>query len=113
MRFNAPDYVYRCSPPILGNDTAEEPFTISIKGIPAKDLDAAVIEQSVMTPDNRAKKSLEMIGKQVVDIENLWIGDVEIKTFKQLYELAPREIYSWVCAAVYSTEALSEAEVKN
>ena len=113
MRFNKPDHVYRCKPYILDNQSSDEPFFISVRGVTAEETDKNIIAEMMMTPDKRAENSIAFIDSKIVKIEGVEVDGVELTTAKQLRESAPREIYQWVCAAVMSTEVMTRTEVKN
>jgi len=53
------------------------------------------------------------IADRVAGFENLFIGDKEITNFDECTSLAPREVTAWIMGAIYSTDVLLAAEVKN
>jgi len=121
MKLYSTDHVYRCRPPVLGNDVSDDPFYIHLRGISQADFDAAVAadaqDQLTRTPDEalrlQSERTRKMIAERVVKIENLEVDGEPIKDFADLCARAPREIATWVIQAVYRTDILSEAEEKN
>lgn len=61
----------------------------------------------------QTKRTYEEIGKKFVGVKNLTVGGVPVETWDDFYRLAPKDMVAWVCMAVYSSDALSEAEAKN
>ena len=113
MIFNDPDHVYRCVPPVLGNNKLEKPFVIGLLNVRPNDLQRQVLEQQGLDPAALAKMDKEFIEKHIKFIESPPVGAHAITTWDDVLQYLPTEISQWVKQAIYSRYALSEAERKN
>ncbi|OQY16385.1 MAG: hypothetical protein B6I36_10340 [Desulfobacteraceae bacterium 4572_35.1] len=127
MDFNSTNHVYRCVPPVLGIKEAydsgaeKNPVVFGLKCIPMPEVDEDVFKEakirSEKTPDESqriiAGYTKDRIKSKVAFIENLVLDGNEITDFDSFYNLAPPELVSWVCKAVYSSYVLSVHEIKN
>jgi hypothetical protein len=121
MDFRSNDHVYKVIPDILGNAEAETPAIFHLKGISQNDFSEAVRRESLIgsnhTREEAAKlvseSSAKLVSDRVVKIENMTCDGNEILTYDDLTKHAPRELVNWIVGAVYSSEVLTEAEIKN
>jgi len=121
MDFNNNDHVYKVVPDVLGNKESDTPAIFHLKGISQDDFSEAIRAESVIGQNNTREEAARLIGEnaaklvsdRLVKIENLVVGGKTIETYEDLSKHAPRELVNWICAAVHSTEILSEYEIKN
>lgn len=104
------DYVYECLPAIPQQDGS---LKVKMKVMPFFDAEKLVVELSALNIEARTKKERDHIGKKVVAIEGLRVDGKEVTSYEQLMETGPNELVAWIGKAVYNTQLLSEAEVKN
>ena len=143
MEFEAPGHVYKCVPPVLGikrkwdkyqedlkkweeNKEGEKPEEVKPVIIGMKRLVMPIVDTETKR-ESYARVNLSMeeaskivegytkdnIRAHVDHIENLVVGGKEVTDFDTFYDVAPIELVSWVCKAIYSTMTLSDSELKN
>jgi hypothetical protein len=113
MEIHPPSYVYRCVPPVLGNDVAEQPFVIRLRGISRPEFKNQIALQQGLDATALIKSDNEFVVKHIDGIECPVIDGKEIKTWSDVCEYLPIEFASWIEKAIYSTYMLSTAERKN
>lgn len=121
MKFNGTNHIYKCVPPVLGNDTAETPVIIGLRGVNTVDMDNIKAEYLEYSLNNTQVKAAELVTEstikfvagKVASIENLEIDGKEITDFETFYKLAPQELVTWVMTAIHSTQILTSAELGN
>ncbi|MCP3177308.1 hypothetical protein MJO47_09375 [Desulfuromonas sp. KJ2020] len=113
MEFHAPDHVFECVPAVCGNDKDKDPVVFGLRVITVPENDKLLEEARGMSREAADKKTYEKIKEKVTFIRNLVIGGKPVTDFDEFYKNGPPEMVRWVCAAVYSTQALSLAERKN
>ena len=121
MDFRNSHHVYKCVPPVLGNEASEAPVVISLRGVSMADRDkakAAEVDAYQTYARDKAQEVItsatyELVKSRVDKIEGLTLNDKECSDFDTLYNEGPAELLQWVFAAVFSTILLSDAEVKN
>ena len=107
--FQSHDHVYKCKVP--GYEDTE--LVVSMSVMPPKEFDAHVAEAVGLTPDARAKLTIEKICSHVKKIEGYITPDGEITDPKELYEKGAPGVWAFIQRAVYNDQILSGAEVKN
>ncbi len=113
MEFNGPDHVYRCIPPVLGNEKDESPVAVGLKVVAVPEIDRLQAECRGLGQEAIDKKNYEAIKSKVVFIENLKIDGQDVSDFDTFYQKAPPELVDWVTKAIFSTLHLTKAERKN
>lgn len=121
MDFAPKQHIYRCVPPVLGNEAAEEQVVIWLRGISQSDRDKAKLEETALYLAHTRDKAHELITEaayalvkdRVASIEGLTLDGKPCNDFDTLYSEGPAELVQWVFAAVFSTVLLTAAEVKN
>ncbi len=121
MDFNNNEHIYKVVPDILGNAESDSPAVFHLKGISQDDFSDAIRRETNIRDNHTreeaakliASNSAGLVSDRLVKIENLTCEGKEITNYKELSENAPRELVNWIVAAVYSTEILTEYEIKN
>lgn len=100
------------SPPVWFNGDGS--VTVELKCAKVDDVQSATIEQVGLAPEKVKDANHDFIAKHVGKIEGLELEDgTKIETFKDVLENGPVELYNWITQAIYSTQKLTLAEVKN
>jgi hypothetical protein len=119
MDFHGPGHVFPCVPPVLGNHgKLESPVVVGLRFVSGPDLDRNIMAHKAALGEEspaevQTKLTLDLIRSKVAYVKGLTVDGIEIADFDALYEKAPREFYAWVCQAIYSTQILTDAELKN
>jgi hypothetical protein len=98
-------------PDLWFNDGKE--VSVKLKCAKILDIQKEVRTQIGVTPDKIAEMNHEFIKKHVGEINGLSVGGTPVTSFDDLRENGPNELYSWISSVIYSTQQLSQAEVKN
>lgn len=105
------DHVYTVAPPLWFNQDGS--VKVKMKVAPQTDIEAQARIEQQLDVETRSKKAQEFIASKVLGIEGLTVGGKEITNFEALRKTGPNELIKWISIAVFSTQILSEAEVKN
>jgi hypothetical protein len=105
------DHVYTVAPPLWFNP--DRTVTVQMKVIPQTELEQQARLEAVLDVESRGKKAQELIASKVLKIEGLKVSGKEVTTYEELRKNGPNELIKWLQMAVFSTQILSEAEVKN
>lgn len=105
------DHVYTVAPPLWFNKDAT--VKVKMRVAPQEDVEKQARMEAVLDMESRGKKAHEFIGAKVVSIEGLSVGGVEVTTYEELRKRGPNELLKWISIAVFSTQMLSESEIKN
>ena len=107
--FRTTDHVYRCKVP--GYEDTD--LVVSLTVVPPERFDSDVNEAIGLTPEGRAKLSVEKICENVKKIEGYITPDGEITDPKELYKKGVPGVWAFIQRAVYNDQMLSGAEIKN
>jgi len=98
-------------PDLWFNDKKE--VSVQLKCIQTPDYQKEVRAQTGVNPDKQSEMNYDFMSKHVGEIKGLKVGGVPVKTFADLRERGPLELYSWISTVIYSSQQLDKAEVKN
>ena len=98
-------------PDLWFNDGKEVSVQLKCATIP--NIQKEIRDQVGINPDKVADMNHSFIAKHVGEIKGLSVGGVPIKSFDDLLERGPSELYSWISTVVYSSQRLDRAEIKN
>jgi hypothetical protein len=98
-------------PDLWFNDGKE--VSVSLKVVKTLEYQKAVRDQVGVSPEKSAEMNHSLIAKHVGEIKGLSVGGVPIKSFDDLREHGPLELYGWISTVIYSSQQLSQAEIKN
>ncbi len=109
------DHIYVCAPKVfIGGAINDGTVKIHIKAALLEDIEKQARTESVLDAESRGKKAHEFIGSKVMKIEGLKVkGGSDITSYDQLRKTPATELLNWIASAVFSTQRLSEAEIKN
>ena len=105
------DHVFTVKPPLYFNRDGS--VTVQLKVIPQTDLEQQARLEMTLDVEARGKKAQELISSKVGKIEGLTVGGKPVTTYEELRKSGPNELIKWLQVAVFSTQILSENEVKN
>jgi hypothetical protein len=98
-------------PDLWFNESKE--VSVQLKCVSILDFQKAVREQTGVSPEKLSELNHDFIKKHVGKIAGLEVGGVPIDDFDKLRERGPTELYNWISTVIYTTQQLSECEVKN
>jgi hypothetical protein len=98
---------------VLGNDVAEQPFVIRLRGISRPEFKNQIALQQGLDATALIKSDDEFVSKHIDGIEGPDVDGKPIKTWTDINERLPLEFALWIEKAVSNTYMLLAAERKN
>ena len=105
------DHVYTCAPPLWFN--TDKQVTVQMKVVPQTELEQQARIETTLDMEARGRKAQELIASKIVRIDGLTVGGKPVTTYEELRKTGPNELVKWLQVAVFSTQILSETEIKN